>query len=102
MTTITTYPLLSSVQPLSSHRLSVTFMNGVTKVYDCTPLLEEDAFGPLKDEVFFRGVRRDPHGYGIFWNDDIDLAESELWLHGEEVPRPTPPSPRSTSQTHPH
>jgi len=27
----------------------------------------------------------DPHGYAVVWNDDIDLAESEIWLKGIEV-----------------
>ncbi len=101
MTTITTYPLLSAVKPLTKHRLLVTFTNGVTKVYDCTPLLEEEAFLPLQDQVFFRCVRVDPHGYGVIWNDEIDLAESELWLHGEEVTPSTPASLPPTSQTPP-
>jgi len=28
-------------------------------------------------------VKADKHGYGISWNDEIDLSESELWLNGE-------------------
>ena len=39
-------------------------------------------FAALKDPVLFRNVQVDPFGYGIFWNDDIDLSESELWLNG--------------------
>ena len=83
MTTQTAYPRVSSVEPFSGKRLLVTFSNGVRKVYDCTPLLAEAAFAPLKHDALFRCVHADPHGYGVAWNDDIDLAESELWINGK-------------------
>ena len=77
------YPKIQSVSPLSGKRLRVTFVTGTTKLYDCTPLLEEESFIPLKDECFFRHAHADHAGYGVVWNDDIDLAESELWLNGK-------------------
>ncbi len=76
------YPRVESVQPLTGKRLLVGFANGVTKVYDCTPLLACEPFKPLADDVLFRCVKADPHGYGVVWSDDIDLAESELWENG--------------------
>jgi hypothetical protein len=24
----------------------------------------------------------DKHGYGIVWNDELDLSESEFWING--------------------
>ncbi|MBI4229259.1 MAG: DUF2442 domain-containing protein [Planctomycetes bacterium] len=84
----TTYPLVASVKPLAGKHLLVEFRNGTAKVYDCTPLLAEEAFAPLADETLFRSVRADPHGYGVLWNDAVDLAESELWLHGETAGHP--------------
>ena len=79
---MSTFPKVMTVQPLTGKRLRVEFSNGIIRVYDCNPLLEHPVFQVLKDEVFFRNVRPDAHGYGVFWNDDIDLAESELWIHG--------------------
>jgi hypothetical protein len=85
------YPKVTSVTPLEGKRLLVTFRNGATKVYDCAPLLADEPFRPLADEALFRAVKADPHGYGAVWNDDIDLAESELWEGGtEEVEEPQP------------
>lgn len=37
----------------------------------------------------FRNVRVDSRGYGIVWNDDLDLSESELWLNGVDEPAET-------------
>ena len=82
MSTRTTYPRIRTVEPLADWKLHVEFENGTAKVYDCAPLLDDEAFRPLKNERVFRTVRADEHGYGVVWNDEIDLAESELWIHG--------------------
>ena len=76
----TTYPKIRSVRPQPGKTLLVEFENGERKVYDCTPLLQSEAFRPLQDEAIFRCAHADSHGYGVIWNDDIDLAESEVWL----------------------
>ena len=76
------FPRLSAVEPIAGKRLRVTFADGTIKIYDCTHLLETQAFRPLKDEAFFRRAHVEPHGYAVVWNDQVDLAESELWLHG--------------------
>ena len=76
------YPKIKSVSPLKNKKLRVTFETGIIKLYDCTPLLKEAPFIPLKDEYFFRNVHADCSGYGIVWNDDVDLSESEIWING--------------------
>jgi hypothetical protein len=78
-----TYPKVKSVTPLSGKQLFVTFTTGDTRVYDCGPLLNESSFYPLKDEAFFKNVHVDQTGYGIVWNDNVDLSESELWINGK-------------------
>jgi len=78
-----TYPKVKSVTPLSGKQLFVTFITGDTRVYDCAPLLNESSFYPLKDEAFFKNVHVDQTGYGIVWNDNVDLSESELWINGK-------------------
>ncbi len=82
MTTATTYPKIRDVKPRADKTLLVTFENGDRRVYDCTPLLRSDAFHLLRDDAIFRCAHADSHGYGVIWNDDIDLAESEIWLNG--------------------
>lgn len=82
MATVDVYPKVKAVLPLAGKRLLVEFDNGVTKVYDCKPLLDSEVFGPLRDEAVFRRVRADSHGYAVIWTDKIDLAESELWING--------------------
>ena len=76
------YPKVAAVQPLPGRRLRVRFSNGRSSVYDCSSLLADSAFCRLADEAFFRNVHADPHGFGVVWNDEVDLSESELWIHG--------------------
>lgn len=79
------YPRIVTVEPLPRFRLLVGFTGGVSKIYDCAPLLEKETFRLLREEAFFRAVHPDPHGFAVVWDDRMDLAESEIWLHGETV-----------------
>lgn len=90
MTTTTSYPRIRRVKPRPGKILFVTFENGDQKVYDCTPLLRTEAFRPLQDEAIFRCAHADSHGYGVIWNDDIDLAESEIWINGRTAEQDDP------------
>ncbi len=77
-----TYPKVKAVKPLQDKKLLITFQNQVQKIYDCTILLKDRFFVPLTDEFLFSSVKADKGGYGISWNEEIDLSESELWIHG--------------------
>jgi hypothetical protein len=78
-------PKILSVQTLENKKLLVKFINGVEKIYDCTPLLSLAMFEVLKNDAFFKAVQVDSGGYGISWNDDTDLSEYELWTNSVEV-----------------
>jgi hypothetical protein len=75
-------PEILLVQPVENKRLLVRFTNGIEKIYDCKPLLALERFHLLRNEAFFKAVRVDPGGYGISWNDEMDLSEYELWVNG--------------------
>jgi len=70
---------------MEGKRLLVTFVNGVQKVYDCQRILQLDRFQLLRNEAFFKAVTVDTGGYGVSWNDQMDLSEYELWRNGVEV-----------------
>ena len=80
---------VKDVDPLPGMGLSVQFVNGTTKLYDVEPLLARfPAFEALKNEALFESVKVDQGGYGIVWNDELDLSCDELWEHGIEVETP--------------
>ncbi len=78
-------PRVESVEPMTRRRLLVTFVNGVQKVYDCKEIMRLDRFWLLQNKAFFKTVTVDPGGYGISWNDEMDLSEYELWNNGLEL-----------------
>ncbi len=85
MAITTTYPKIRHVVPLADKVLRIEFANGQVRLYDCKPLLDTEPFVSLRDESFFRMAHAETHGYGVVWNDTVDLAESEVWLNGKPV-----------------
>ena len=80
---------VKSVTALPNLELDVQFANGTTKIYDVKPLLDRiPAFKALEDEALFSQVEVDTGGYGIVWNDDLDLSCDELWEHGKKIETP--------------
>ena len=80
---------VKDVSALPGMRLSVQFANGTTKIYDVAKLKRRfPVFAALEDEALFGSVTVDQGGYGIVWNDELDLSCDELWDNGEEVATP--------------
>ena len=76
---------IKHVSALPEYRLSVQFSEGATKIYDVKPLFERlPVFRALKeDPTEFGCVSVDVGGYGIVWNDELDLSCDELWEKGD-------------------
>lgn len=81
---------VKTVNVIPDYRLSIQFAEGVTKIYDLKPLFEKwPIFRNLKnDDTLLYSVEVDAGGYGIIWNDDIDLSCDELFENGETVETP--------------
>ena len=81
---------IKNVWAIPDFRLSVQFSEGMTKIYDVKPLFKRlPVFAYLQDHAeMFYGVSVDTGGYGIVWNDDLDLSCDELWEHGVIVDTP--------------
>lgn len=75
---------VKSVKPLNDYKLNVVFLDGTEKIYNVAALFDKwDIFDSLKNiNGLFEQVKVDVGGYGIYWNDEIDLACNELWQNG--------------------
>lgn len=75
---------IQSVIPEEDFILQVQFTDGVEKRYDMKPLFEKvPEFLDLKTiPGLYKQVKVDAGGYGISWNDEIDLAGNELRENG--------------------
>lgn len=78
-------PKIKSVRTEDDLKLIVEFENNIIKNYDCHQIIHRPEFQPLKNLAFFRAVNVDIGGYGISWNDEIDISEYELWMNGKEI-----------------
>ena len=74
---------IKSVKVLKDMVLEVVFNNGTNKKYDMKILIKKhEVFKALEDKELFNKVRVDIGGYGIIWNDEIDLSSEEIWANG--------------------
>lgn len=75
---------IKTVKPIKDFILLVGFDNGEHKQYDVKPLLKKwEPFKILKTtKGLFEQVKVDTGGYGVSWNDDIDLSCNEIYENG--------------------
>jgi len=78
---------VTEVTPITNYSLLVQFADGKKKQYDVKPLFTEiTAFQPLTYVAgLFEQVKVDTGGFGISWNDDIDLSCDELYINGKDI-----------------
>lgn len=75
---------IKSVKPLDSFVISVIFQNGVEKTYDMKTLFHTFPQFTVFENItgLFEQVKVDTGGYGISWNDELDLDAEEIWEEG--------------------
>lgn len=78
------------VMAMPGYKLKIQFAEGVFKIYDMRPVLDEmPEFHSLNEnEKLFQQVQVDAGGYGISWNDELDLSCDELWMKGTAIQTP--------------
>lgn len=78
---------IKSVKPLENFILLAVFQNGIEKKYDMNCLYS--VFPQFRDfeqvNGLFEQVHVDVGGYGISWNDELDLDAEEIWENGIET-----------------
>ncbi len=75
--------IIKSVKPLDNLVIEITFANGTKKEYDVKPLMQRwEVFKELQNIELFNKVKVDVGGYGIVWNENIDLSSEEICNNG--------------------
>ena len=76
-----------SVKPMENFVLLVGFQNGIEKTQDMRTLYPIfPQFEVFENDIdLFNQVQVDTGGYGISWNDDLDLDAEDIWEDGIEV-----------------
>ena len=74
---------VKKLKALEDFMLEAEFIDGTVKLYDVKNIMNKwKVFEVLKDIELFNKVKVDQGGYGISWNEDIDLECNEIWEHG--------------------
>ncbi|MCL2139929.1 MAG: DUF2442 domain-containing protein [Treponema sp.] len=78
---------VKTVGTLPDFRLHVFFKNGEEKVYDMRPLMEKnEAFKAfLLTHKLFDQAKVAAGGYGVCWNEDLDISCNELYMNGSNA-----------------
>ena len=75
-----------SVKPLGDRVLAVVFQNGIEKEFNMRKLYS--GFPQYRDfesiHALFEQVKVDVGGYGVSWNDELDLDAETIWQEGVE------------------
>jgi len=70
-------------------RLRAVFVDGTEKEYDLRRWDHQPEFSLLfRHPALQTAVRVEPGGYGISWNDDIDLSAEEIYWNGIDIATP--------------
>lgn len=81
------YHKIKTIKALDNLKLLAVFQDGTEKEYNVRAL---DSIFPQfkeleKNPELFAQVKVDVGGYGISWNDELDLAADEIWECGITV-----------------
>lgn len=75
---------MRTLTPLPGFNLEVSFETGEKRRYDVKTLFDRfPVFKRLMENDLFEKATLSPGGYGVIWNDDIDLAGDEIYYGGE-------------------
>jgi hypothetical protein len=76
---------VESVEVLPDFQLRVLFRTGEKKIYDIRPLFEKHT--QFQSFMLTRGLFEQAKvaggGYGIYWNEDMDIGCDELYINGK-------------------
>lgn len=77
---------IKTVLPKENLIIEVEFENEIKKEYDIKKIINKwNVFESLKDNELFKKVKVDVGGYGISWNENIDLSCEEIWQNGKKI-----------------
>ena len=71
---------ISAIHANDDWTIDVAFDDGVERRFDVKPLLDCEAFEPLRNLSNFKTIRN--RGYFVEWSNEVDLSADTLFLDG--------------------
>lgn len=83
--------IITKVEPKEDMIVIATFADGEVVSFDVKTMLDKHkAFDALHDKELFNSVQIDGIGYGISWNDDLDLSSEGIYSRGKHIGKVDP------------
>ncbi len=77
---------LKAIKTQDNLILLATFLDGTIKEYDIKPLFKiYPQLKELENRTLFDNVKIDTGGYGVSWNDELDLDAETIWECGTRI-----------------
>ena len=85
------YQIITKIRTLDNLILEATFADGEVVSFDIKTLLDKyPEFSDLKNKELFEKVKIDGIGYGISWNDKLDLSSDGIYSKGKHIGKVDP------------
>ena len=83
--------IITRIKPKENLLIEAVFADGEIVVFDVKTMFERyPVFRALENEDLFKSVIIDGVGYGISWNDELDLGSDGIYLRGDHIGKTDP------------
>lgn len=85
------HKIITKVKTLNDLKIEATFADGEVVVFDVKTMFSKyPVFQQLESKSLFNSLKIDGIGYGVSWNDDLDLSSDGIYERGEHVAKVEP------------
>ena len=85
------FRIITKIEAKDDLVIHATFADGEVVSFDIKTLFEKyPVFKELEDKSLFESVQIDGMGYGISWNDKLDLSSDGIYERGEHIAKVDP------------
>lgn len=83
--------IITKIETKDNLILIATFADGEVVSFDVKTMIEKyPVFKVLEDKELFNSVSIDGIGYGISWNDELDLSSDGIYSRGKHIDKVDP------------
>ena len=83
--------IITKVEPKENMIFHATFADGEVVAFDVKTMFDKyPIFRNLEDVELFNSIEIDGVGYGVSWNDDLDLSSDGIYTKGKHIGKVDP------------
>ena len=83
--------IITNIKVLDDLKFQATFADGEVVLFDVKTLFDKHpVFKQLEDKELFNKLVIDGVGYGVSWNDELDLSSDGIYMRGKHIAKVDP------------